>query len=391
MSPTSSTTLRKRPAQTPATPMPSGPVRHDRNPSPNPKPIFQFLAIGLIVFLGFLQFLPASHFRDPSDPLRNWIPFNSTSSSTLRDYSSDGSFNSVGSNDGEDGLVHVVSWIQCLDLRMLAVLANSTLSNSRYPDLIYFHFFTPEGNKDQVSFHKLKVLFPNSRLEIHGQEEVKELIRTVTSEAEYAKLNLGEIAPFVIPSFHQLLRKFIYVSPNVILKGSIEDLTGVHLSLHAVAAAEDCSKRLNTYVNYDVLEAIQRSASNPWVSETPYLKDYCIPDISLLLIDARKLDREFLAAFLWWSKVLNWSERSSERNPAIALVLYDKYHKLSDSWLVKNSTSPQVLNMSMITHYDGPRIVCSEPGIGIHINQQMHNGNLWTQYLPPLSNLILSP
>lgn len=29
-------------------------------------------------------------------------------------------------------MVHVVSWMECLDLKVLAVLANSTLSSSRY-------------------------------------------------------------------------------------------------------------------------------------------------------------------------------------------------------------------------------------------------------------------
>ena len=89
----------------------------------------------------------------------------------------------------------------------------------------------------------------------------------------------------------------------------MEELTGIGLSTHAVAAAEDCSKRLNSYVNSDVLDAIQRSASKPWVSVTPYVKDACMPDLSLLLIDVRKLDKEFLEAVLWWSKVLNWSVR----------------------------------------------------------------------------------
>ncbi|GLT59948.1 hypothetical protein SLA2020_327410 [Shorea laevis] len=306
--------------------------------------------------------------------------------------SGDGSSSSISSNDGEDGKVHVVSWIECLDLRMLAVLANSTLSNSKYPDSLHFHFFTPEGNKDRVSFYKLKALFPYSNIEIHGQEKVKELVKTATSEAEYAKLNLEEIAPFVIPSIHQLLRKFIFISPNVILKGRIEEITGVGLSLHAIAAAEDCSKRLNTYVNYHVLDAIQRSASKPWVPQTSYPKDACMPDLNLLLIDARKLKMEFLEAVLWWSKVLNWSERNGKKNPAIALVLHNRYHKLSDSWLVKDSTSHEVTNMSMIISYDGPKIACSEYGSGIHINinQQSYDGNLWMQYLPPRSDRIFN-
>ncbi|XVE51713.1 hypothetical protein DITRI_Ditri02bG0063200 [Diplodiscus trichospermus] len=199
--------------------------------------------------------------------------------------------------------------MECLDLKVLAVLANSTLSSSRFPDLVHFHFFTPQGDKDKVSFYKLKVLFPHSNLELHGQEEVTKIIRRATSEAEYESLNIEEIAPFIIPSVYQSLRKFIYVSPNLILKGRVEELTGFDLSTHAVAAAEDCSKRLNSYVNPDVLDAIQRSASKPWVSVTRYVKDACMPDLSLLLIDVRNLEKELLEAVLWWSKVLNWSDR----------------------------------------------------------------------------------
>jgi hypothetical protein len=37
-----------------------------------------------------------------------------------------------GDGGGDDGMVHVVSWMDCLDLRALAVLANSTLSSSRF-------------------------------------------------------------------------------------------------------------------------------------------------------------------------------------------------------------------------------------------------------------------
>lgn len=51
--------------------------------APTPKPIFQFIALGLIVFLGLLQFLPATHFRHPSDPFRIWVPFNSNTSVSL--------------------------------------------------------------------------------------------------------------------------------------------------------------------------------------------------------------------------------------------------------------------------------------------------------------------
>ncbi|XP_044495565.1 uncharacterized protein LOC123218282 isoform X2 [Mangifera indica] len=349
--------------------------------APTPRPLFQLFALVFIVFLGLLQFLPATHFRDPSDPYRNWVPFSSIDSgNNLRNFSDRES----GVNGEEPGIVHIVSWMECLDLRVLAVLANSTLSGSRYPHLLHFHFFIPKGNEDKVSFYKLKVLFPHSNLEIHGQEEVKEVIRTAMSGMKHPISKYEDIVPFVIPSVHRFLSKFIYISPNVIVKGNVEELTGVDLSYYAIAAAEDCSKSLDTYVNSDILDAIQRSASKPWVSETPYATNSCMPDLSLVLIDSRKLEKDFLEAFLWWSKVLNWSE--SRRNPAISLALYNGYLKLSSSWLVRDSTS-LVFNESFVTRYDGPKTVCSESGDSA--TTEPGYGNLWTVHLPATSDRIV--
>ncbi|KAE8667106.1 Nucleotide binding,nucleic acid binding,RNA binding [Hibiscus syriacus] len=204
----SSATANRRPTQRIVTPKNSVPI----HPDPNSKPVLHFLASGLIIFLGLLQFLPASHFRDPSDPLRKWVAFNSQPSSAAV--------------DEYDGVIHIISWMRCLDLKVLSVFTNSTLYSSR-------------------------------------QEEVKEAIKRASARVEHDSLSLEEITPFIIPSVHQSLRKFLYVSPNLILMGRIEELTGIDLAGHGVAAAEDCSKRLNSYVNSDVSDAIQRSASKP--------------------------------------------------------------------------------------------------------------------------------
>ncbi|KAH9747477.1 hypothetical protein KPL70_004730 [Citrus sinensis] len=312
--------------------------------APTPKPIFQFIALGLIVFLGLLQFLPATHFRHPSDPFRIWVPFNSnTSFSKTRD-SGDRNSGSISSISQDDGMVHIVSWMQCLDLRLLAVLVNSTLSGSR-------------------------------------QEEVKKVIRTASTGVKYSVQNIEEIVPFVIASVHQSLSKFIYMSPSVIVKGRVEELIGIDLSNYAIAAADDCSERLNSYVNPDVLDAIQRSASQPWVSGKPYAVNSCMPDLGMLLIDARKLEKYILEAFLWWKKVINQRDRSIGRSPAIALALYDRYLKLSSSWLVTDSTS-SVVNKSLAIRYDGPMTACSEFGDGA--NMEPARGDLWKQHLPSL-------
>ncbi|XP_011026983.1 PREDICTED: uncharacterized protein LOC105127407 [Populus euphratica] len=170
-----------------------------------------------------------------------------------------------GDGIGDDGMLHVVSWMDCLDLGVLAVLANSTLSSSSYPELVSFHFFIPGGDEDKVPFYKLKVLFPHSNLELHGQEEVEEIVRIAFSDEQYAKPSYEEIVPFIISTVHQFLSKFIYISVNVIMKARVEELIGVDLDDYAIATAEDCSQRLKNNVNSDVLDAIQRSVSKPWV------------------------------------------------------------------------------------------------------------------------------
>ncbi|XP_041023885.1 uncharacterized protein LOC121264666 isoform X2 [Juglans microcarpa x Juglans regia] len=363
----------------------SGSIQQYVDPAPTPRPIFQFLGFGFILFLVFLQFLPATHFRHPSDPLRSWTPFDD---STAFGATSDGNSSSAAKNNREDGMVHVVSWMDCLDLRLLAVLANSTLLSSRYPHLVFFHFFIPKGNEDKVSFFKLKVLFPHSNLEIHGQEEVKEIIAAAISGTQFAGSSFVEVAPFIIPSVHQSLTKFIYISPNILMKGKVEDLIGTALSNYAIGAAEDCSRKLDMFVDSNVLDAIQRSASNPWVSETPYAKNACMPDLSVLLIDSTKLDGDFVDAFLWWSKVLNLNERSSGKNSAIVLALYNKYLKLSNSWSVTLATSSETINNTRVIQYDIPNSVCSQFGSGA-TPQISGNGNIWKHYLSPMSDQIL--
>lgn len=59
-------------------------LRPDVEPPPRPKPGMQKLAIIAIVALGCIQlFLSPTHFRDPKDPHRSWIPIDPTSSTPI--------------------------------------------------------------------------------------------------------------------------------------------------------------------------------------------------------------------------------------------------------------------------------------------------------------------
>jgi hypothetical protein len=64
------------------------------------------------------------------------------------------------------------------------------------------------------------------------QEEVKEIVRIAFSDEQYAKPRYEEIVPFIIPTVHQFLSKFIYVSANVIMKVSSICLTIAFLFLY---------------------------------------------------------------------------------------------------------------------------------------------------------------
>ena len=78
--------------------------------------------------------------------------------------------------------------------------------------------------------------------------------------------------------------------------------------------------------------------------------------------------------------------RTDQKNLAVALALYNRYLKLSSSWLVKDITSSEV-NNSMIIYYDGPKASCIESISGAA--SKYSDGNVWTQYLPSISDRIL--
>ncbi|CAK9151503.1 unnamed protein product [Ilex paraguariensis] len=203
------------------------------------------------------------------------------------------------------------------------------------------------------------------------------------SAGNYAAPTIDEVVPFVIQIVYPLLSKFIYVSPNVIIKGRVEELLAVNLGNYGIAVAEDCSKRLSTYINLDVLDAVQRSASKPWVSETPYAKNACIPELGMVLIDLTKLEKDLLEAILWWSKVLNRSERSSP-NPAVALALHNRHLKLPHSWRVGSLIQSE---KTLVLRYGNGRNVCSLFGSGTISQPDFRD--IVEHYLPPGSDRIL--
>ncbi|XP_073005081.1 uncharacterized protein [Typha latifolia] len=367
-----------------------GPIRPDIEPSPRPKPVMQKIAIGVIVALGCLQFLPATHFRDPADPLRSWIPFDPNRSSpisTNRRTVENEHSSRIQKQDEVPG-IHIFSWTNCLDLRVLAVLANSTLSSARYPEGIFLHFFVPEDEDEKLPYYKLKVVLPNSNIDITGQKDAKERLKSAHPEVEVLWTFPYEIAPLVIPTKYFSLNRYAYISPDTIIKGNIEDLFGVDLGSHAIGAAEDCSSRLGDYVNMEVLNAIQRTAAKSWISDKPYDKNACLPDLSILLVDPHKLEKTLMESILWWTKVLDaGSERGNHIKPAIALAFYDKYLKLPTTWTLGTSEKSSANGETKVLRFDGPARLCSKSE---HSHQRSDYGDSWQQYISTKSLAILN-
>ncbi|KAG0481429.1 hypothetical protein HPP92_012287 [Vanilla planifolia] len=389
----SGSSLWRRPASSisrlpPLSSVGSGQLHPDVDPQPRPWPVLQAFSFALVLAFAGLQFLPATHFRHPLDRRRSWIPFVSAPTSATLASLEDPLKQTTDAvkQNVELERINIVSWTDCLDLRLLAVLINSTLSNSRLPKNVYFSLFVPEGEDMKLSYYKMKVLFPDSNLEFYGQSVVKEKLGTAAPEWNSVWPSIYELTAFIIPNTNLSLRKFVFVSPDAIIKGNVEELFGVDMGLYAIAAPEDCSKSLADYVDVDILNAIQRTAAKSWISERPYDKDACLPDLNLLVIDAVKLDKQFLESILWWNKVLNFKpERNHQKNTIIAVALYNNYLKLPSAWKLTDSSRSNSSNK--VLDYDGPKRVCSQQN---NQNGRSGFGDTWKQHLSLKSDAILS-
>ncbi|MQM19393.1 hypothetical protein Taro_052397 [Colocasia esculenta] len=343
-------------------------------PPPPLRPAFQRLAFALILFFAALQFLPATHFRDPYDPLRRWIPFVSEpGSSSVSPLFSPFfghlilAFPAVLPPLKDFAAILYPSWDFC----------NSSISGyfCKIREKVHFHFLISENEEEKASYYKLKVLFPYGNFNIIGQKEIKDGTKSAVTSDKWLWPSVRDVVPLVIPNIYPFLSRFIYVSPNTIMKGRVEELFGINLGTYAIAAVEDCSRSLGSYTEISVLNTIQRTAAKSWVSEKPYDANTCTPDFNVLLIDAKNLDKYLMEAFFC----------GYGTNPSIMVTLSEKYLKLPSIWKFVPK-SPQVDDEINVIGYDGEMRICSdiEPE-----HQELSFGDIWRQYLPPKSEIIL--
>uniref|UniRef100_A0A0E0D7M0 Uncharacterized protein n=1 Tax=Oryza meridionalis TaxID=40149 RepID=A0A0E0D7M0_9ORYZ len=337
----------------------------DIDPPPRARPAVQKLAIAAIVVLGCLQFLPATHFRDPADPQRNWIPF-------------DRSRNPVDLPD-EVGSVNVFSWISCLDLRTLAVLTNSTLSSSSDPHNISFNFLIPERGTDKSPYYKLKAVLPDSNVTVASQKKIEDKLNVATPEGNLFWSFPNELSPIIIGTTQFSQKRYVYISADSIVKGKIEDLGRIDLGTYAIAAVEDCTKRIGDYVSIDVLNAVQKTAPKNLVYTEPYDKDACLLDFDVLVVEPRKIRKDLIDSIMVWFRAFSLANPRDQIRLAVTLALYDNYLKLPSNWKRADANSD-------ILNYNGPKNVCSEGGRQL----QEGNGDEWQLYVDQKSLAVLS-
>ncbi|GLJ48970.1 hypothetical protein SUGI_1033210 [Cryptomeria japonica] len=341
-----------------------------------------FLSLAFIlVFFSLQLVLPATHYRHPFDPHRQWKPF-ASNPETANDISTN-----VSMRTGVLEIVNIFSWIDDLDIRPLAVIVNSTTFNSRYPVNIHFHFFLPDDLDEEHSYHKLKVIFPKSNIVVQRHNVIREKVKKIISDDEYDTFNLAHVLAFYIPKIYQNIGRFIYLAPDVVVKDKVENLFQVDLQSFALAAVEDCSQNFGSYRNFEVINAIQRSGARPWVAQVPYEKNTCILDLSVLLVDAGNLAKENITETMkWWRKVLPAEgERGSQSDHPVLLALYGKYTRLDGAWNIKGSKFSETSSDIKILHFDGEKPWLKEAEDHAYTGMT----KIWWSYISPLANELL--
>lgn len=347
------------------------PLHIDIDDPPEPWRFAPFIALLLMIFFLFLQFMPATHYRDPFDSKRVWKSF----SPDLTAGNQTVTHTSTQSEPLED--VHIFSWSDDLDLRPLAVLVNSSISNTRNPGNIFFYLSIPDDWEEELAHYRFKVLFPKSNIFVHRHSVIRK--KVLASGGEDSRSDFPYFLPFYIPKISQNLRRFIYLVPDIVVKGKVEELFRVNLTNTPVAAVEDCSNNFE-YVN--------AKSSRPLVAQTPYGKSTCILDFSVLLVNAELFtNKNFIEVTKLWRKGLDAEdERDGGSDQAIMLALDGNYTKLDASWNRRESRFSGIGSDVKIFHFDGekkPWLKQTEDSIRTNMTK------IWWDYLSGGANLLL--
>ena len=262
-------------------------------------------------------------------------------------------------------LLHVFVATNDKDLLPLFVAVNSTLSAARDANSIRFVALLPSDMADKATqlVHKLIPLanieriftVDSTSLDVHRIRSLPGVqVTKYTKRRELA--NPYNFAAYYLPhmSKYSTLRRAVYLDTDVVVQADVTDLIGQCCgSRFAVAAVEDCSQRVDTYVSRVALQnmlnrphlyALQKIHFSKVTQLEATLHKVCVFNRGVLVLDFaiwRRLQiteeiEEWMRLFaqtLDTRESLLYSYGVSQ--PPFLLTLYNRYVALERTWNVR--------------------------------------------------------
>jgi len=187
----------------------------------------------------------------------------------------------------------------------------------------------------------LQTALPQARLAVHHnatlQTHIADLVSfRQSSGARQVLSNPFNFAAFYMDRFLGLPAsvpagtRLIYLDTDVVLLGDVAQLQTINLNGHAVAAVEDCSQRLDVYVDIALLHKL-----GFWVQGIN--NKTCVFNRGIFVMDVVRWRKEgFTAEIELWMRRYNESKkdlyRSGMSQSPWLLTMHDRYQRLDLTW-----------------------------------------------------------
>lgn len=230
--------------------------------------------------------------------------------------------------------VHVCFCSDLRDLRQLVVAINSTWTNARDPARLVFHVITSSELANGTD-RLLRGSLPHVTLDIAHDADLeariaKQVVFRKSSGARKSLASTFNFAPFYLDAFLGVtVGRLIYFDTDVVVMGDVGELHSLDLGGKAVGAVEDCSQRLETYI--DFLQLRRLGPVKPGLSEA------CVFNRGVFVIDVAKWREQRLTAEVEkWVKRYGESQRDIFKygvsQPPWLLAVHGHYRGISPGW-----------------------------------------------------------
>jgi hypothetical protein len=274
-------------------------------------PMLPCLAAVLLIGLLGLYVWPSGRSLLGEDPLKAWDPQVKAVGSAAVAYPKP--------EATSQKQVHIFVCTDEYDLRPLAVLINSTISNAMHPNRLHFHMVVPADRLFTREY--LKSLFPNTHIEMASISkfvDIHEVNKHITfrndSGARKELISPYNFLPFYLPEVYKDIDRFIYLDSDIVVKGNIEELYNTDLEGNAAAAVEDCSQRFAIYFDFAQLAEIQarEGPDRPaWLPPEHFDPEACVFNRGVLVVNSKRwMEENITRAIIWWMDEFQKSERN---------------------------------------------------------------------------------